>query len=257
MFKDVVVIVQARLGSTRLPGKILELLNGFPVLEHVLQRCSHIVGKDAVVCAGVDSPGEQVVRDCVEQWGFGFYAGDELDVLSRFYHIASARSAQWVVRITSDCPLLDPEVCKGLIEHVISSDADYGCTEAWPHGLDCEVMRFSALQRAHAEARLPVDREHVTLWIRNAKDNFRTTVFRPSQPVSSLGMLRWVVDYPEDLQFLQALFKAMNICPRDFPTWREVVSYLQGHSELLDINASRIADWSEVNKAIFEKSKSG
>lgn len=255
MNENIVVIVQARLGSTRLPAKILKSLNGYPVLEHVLERCGKILGREQVVCAGVDDPSEIAVRDLVEGLGFEFFAGDERDVLARYYYAAKSRDADWVVRVTSDCPLLDPKVCRGLIEKVVVEHADYGATGSWPHGLDCEITRFSALKQAHFSACLPVDREHVTLWIRSAVDVFKKLVFGPPYDIPNVGQYRWVVDYPDDYLFLQSLFSALDIRPDSYPETQIVIDYLQRHSGLLDINKHRIADWAKKNKAIIEQSQ--
>ena len=255
MSENVVIIVQARLGSTRLPGKILKSLNGYPVLEHVLERCAVILGKHNVVCAGVDKPEEAPVRELAEKLGFEFYAGSELDVLARYYHAAKRRGAEWVVRVTSDCPLLDPQVCRGLIEEALRRRADFGITSGWPHGLDCEVMTFELLQRSHFSATSRDDREHVTLWAKRAEgvDRFE---FQPEQRIVNLEQYRWVLDYPEDYQFLQCLAQHMDLRPGCPVSYREVLAFLQGHREWLEINRKRIEDWSEIQRRLLSSDNS-
>lgn len=250
MEDNFVIIVQARLGSTRLPGKILKPLNGSPVLEHVLARCASVAGRDRVICAGVDLPSEAPVRSLVNQLGFEFFAGDECDVLSRYYYAAKGIGADWVIRVTSDCPLLEPTVCRGLIELAIAEDVDYAATEGWPHGLDCEITRFSILEQAHSQAVKAVDREHVTLWIRNNKW-FKKSVYRPPQTIDNVSSYRWVVDYAEDYALMQQVFTGLDIRPDRIPSWQDVLAYLERHPELLKINRQRIADWSANNQEIF------
>lgn len=250
MNDKVVIIVQARLGSTRLPGKILKPLNGYPVLQHVLERCAAVLGRDKVICAGVDKPGEEPVRELVESMGIDYFAGDELDVLSRYYLAARQRGAEWVVRVTSDCPLLDASVCRGLIEHTLGSGADFGITEGWPHGLDCEVMTFDVLERAWQHARSATDREHVTLWIKR-NQTFRQVAYSPAEPIGNLHQYRWVVDYPEDLQLLEQLFSEMDIKPADPVGYLEIVHYLDKHQSLLLINKRRIEEWAFLQGKIM------
>lgn len=250
MNENVAIIVQARLGSTRLPGKILKPLNGYPVLEHVLQRCAAILGQDKVICAGVDSPEEASVRALSEKLGFEFFAGSETDVLSRYYLAAKARGVDWVVRVTSDCPLLDPQVCRDLIERTVERDADYGVTQGWPHGLDCEIVRFGLLERAFNEAVLAEDREHVTLWIK-VRDAFNKIAYTPKTAIADLQRYRWVLDYPEDLTFLRRLFAALDIRPTSSIGCFDVLEYLATRPQLLAINAMRVEEWAEHNRKIL------
>lgn len=247
---NVVIIIQARLGSSRLPGKILRDLNGYPVLQHVLERCAAILGRSCVVCAGVDLLSEVSVKSLVESLGIEFFGGSEQDVLERYYYAAKARGAEWVVRVTSDCPLLDPDVCRELIRKTIESGADYGITHGWPHGLDCEIVKFALLEQAHLQSTLAKDREHVTLWIKGRED-MNKFQFTPNEKIAGLNDFRWVLDYEEDYQFLQRLFEQLNIQPTVWPTTGEVISYLRSHPELIVINRQRISDWAAHNKEIM------
>lgn len=250
MTDKVVIIVQARLGSTRLPGKILKPLNGYPVLEHVLARCAAIDGRDKVICAGVDDPSEAPVRELCERLGIDFFAGSERDVLARYYLAAKARGADWVVRVTSDCPLLDPGVCRQLIAKVIAAGVDFGITEGWPHGLDCEVVSFRVLEQAWRQADLPEHREHVTLWVKYNKAIDKVGL-KPPHPLANLSRYRWVLDYDEDYRFLTAVFEQLALTPTKYPEYSAIVRYLEENPGLCDINLSRKGDWARHHQEIL------
>lgn len=251
---NVVIIVQARLGSTRLPGKILRDLNGYPVLQHVLERCGTILGRDKVVCVGINSPSEQPVREFVENLGFEFYAGSEHDVLSRYYHAARLHSADWVVRVTADCPLLDPDICRGLIDQTIAGGFDFGITVGWPHGLDCEVMRFSLLEQSFHLATSSDDREHVTLWAKRA-EGLKRLQFRPEHKIANLERYRWVLDYPEDYELLAKVADYMDLKPESALNYRQVIACLTEHSDWLKINGIRIKEWAEAQQKLMSGEK--
>lgn len=252
MSDKVVIIVQARLGSTRLPGKVLMPLNGYPILQHVLARCAEVVGKERVICAGVDKPEELPVRELVEQLGYTFFAGSELNVLARYHAVAEQQEADWVVRVTSDCPLLNPAVCSGLINYTRSEGADFGITEGWPHGLDCEVMTFDALERAWQHAESEADCEHVTLWIKR-HEAFKKVSYCPSAPIDDLQQYRWVVDYPEDYKLLEKVTECLKITPQSAPGYRDVIACLEEHPQWLEINRERIKEWAEAQQQLLAK----
>jgi len=131
-------IIQARLGSTRLPGKVLETLGDAPVLEHVLRRCQAIEGVDEVVCATVEGADGDAVATLADNLDIAVYRGSESDVLARYHGAAHAVGADVVMRVTSDCPLIDPEVCAAVLKLREEADADYAANNmppSWPHGL--------------------------------------------------------------------------------------------------------------------------
>lgn len=247
---NIAIIVQARMGSTRLPGKVMLPLNGSPVLEHVLERCAKIAGRDKVICAGIDSPEEQPIKALCERLKISFFAGDEKDVLSRYYHAAKKAGAEWVMRITSDCPLIDPVVCRGLIRQVLEDKADYGLTLGWPHGLDCEVFSFSVLNESYDKSSKPQHREHVTLWAKTF-NNYNKITYSPAISALELSWCRWVIDYPEDYDFLKLVFSKMNITPSKIQYWENVYKFLKGNMSLCEINKKRITDWAINNDKII------
>lgn len=165
---NTVCIVQARMTSTRLPGKAMMSLGGIPAIRHVLTRCKTIPGVGRVVCAVPDADiSEPIVREALFM-GVGVFKGSEHDVLGRYFYAARGIKANMVMRVTGDCPMIDPEIC-GRVLGLMTSGVDYASNvdpRGFPKGLDCEVFTFPALERAHAEADSSYDREHVTPWMR-------------------------------------------------------------------------------------------
>jgi spore coat polysaccharide biosynthesis protein SpsF len=231
-------IVQARIGSTRLPGKVLEPIGGTPVLTHVLRRCQAIKGVDEVVCATVEGPDGEPVAALAERLNLVVFRGSETDVLARYHGAAHAVGAEIVLRVTSDCPFIDPEICAAVLRLREEESADYATNNmppSWPHGLDCEAFTISALDEAYATATDPYDREHVTPWIRRNRAFRRVNLAGPG---GDLAEQRWTLDYPEDLAFLRELharFAPAELCP----SWRDVAQLVVREPELMLINEGR------------------
>lgn len=210
------VIVQARLGSSRLPGKVLADLAGKTTLARVLERCHLIRGADSVYCAVPAGAADDGVAEEAARCGATVVRGSENDVLDRYYQAAMTCQADALMRVTSDCPLLDPYLAAEVLQLVVAQGADYACNNVprtWPHGLDCEAFRFAWLERAWREAREPYDREHVTPYIRNHQAARKLTLTGPGPPIS---LHRWTLDTPKDLEFMRALFKRMPAGPDGF-----------------------------------------
>lgn len=232
-----VMIVQARMGSTRLPGKVLHPLAGRTVLAHVLERCAAIPGVDVVCCAtvaGLDGdPVEQEAKRC----GAVVFRGSETDVLDRYYQAARSLHADIVMRVTSDCPLIDPAL-SGQVLRRLADGADYACNNlppSWPVGLDCEAFPFSWLERAAQEAQRPSEREHVTPYLRNHP---RVRVANVAGPGGLCVEHRWTLDTATDLAFLEALFARL---PGGRAGWdyRVPLGIVEGDPELAAINAGQ------------------
>jgi spore coat polysaccharide biosynthesis protein SpsF len=250
---DVACIIQARCNSYRLMGKILMPLKGEPAIAHVVKRARAIPGVDLVICATPDTPDNDPVTPVAEAAGARVCRGSEHDVLARYHAaaVAFAPSAAYVMRVTGDCPLLDPEVCGELLRKVREADADYGATALWPHGLDCEVFTHALLERARAEATSPGDREHVTLWMKRQAD-IRRVVHTPERDYHAEN--RWVLDYPEDYAFLEALFAKL---PDDgtIPSWRDVLAIVDANPELRAINRDQAEAWRAETAKIYDNAK--
>jgi spore coat polysaccharide biosynthesis protein SpsF len=243
------IIVQARLGSLRLPGKILRPLGRRTPLHYVLTRCARIPGADVVVCAVPEGPENDAVAAHARDCGAAVVRGSETDLLERHLQAARAVGATTVMRVTSDCPLIDPGLCGEVLAALAAENADYVCNNLpplWPHGLDCEAFAAEHLARAAREAVLPADREHVTPWI---KRNPRLRRIAIEGPGGGLERHRWTLDYPEDHDFFRALWEVMGERAGDADA-REILAVLDAHPEIAAINRLRIDQARLANRAI-------
>lgn len=236
MTAKIACIVQARMGSTRLPGKVLKDLAGWSVLRHVLTRCRAIPGIDVVVCATVDAPDCDAVAVEAEACGAVVFRGSESDVLGRYLGAARLVDAETIIRVTSDCPLIDPEVSGGTLAVFHATGVAYASNthrEArWPKGLDTEVFSREALEMAAARAESDYEREHVTPWI------IRHPILPKEHHLAPHGLPagRWTLDHPEDYAFFQALYQHLPPPPHR-AGWRDVQAVLDAHPEIAAINA--------------------
>jgi spore coat polysaccharide biosynthesis protein SpsF len=232
----VVAIIQARMGSTRLPGKVLMDLGGASVLSRVLERAEQIQSIDEVVVATTDRPSDDViVQECL-RYQIPVFRGQEEDVLDRYYRAAVSAKADVVVRITSDCPLIDAKVSGATVQAFLNQHPDYASNclvRTYPRGLDTEVMTFRALERAWREAAKAYQREHVTPYITENPGKFKLLSEAGEADFSGH---RWTVDTPEDLQFVRSVYARLN--RRVQFDWRDVLDLLQREPELAEINRS-------------------
>jgi spore coat polysaccharide biosynthesis protein SpsF len=191
------------MGSTRLPGKVMADLSGRTVLEHVLERCGAVVGVSTVCCATTRRGEDDAVAAVADRVGAMVVRGAEHDVLGRYVQAAHAANADVVLRVTSDCPLIDPDICSAVIRLREAANADFATNNmppSWPHGLDCEVFTRELLDRADREAVAVEDREHVSSFMRR-----QTSVVNLPCRDAGLRHLRWTLDTAEDLAFLRVL----------------------------------------------------
>lgn len=251
----VAVVIQARMASTRLPGKVLLDLGGRTVLARVIERARAIPGADVVVCAVPEGAADDPIAAEAAQVGATVTRGSESDVLDRYYRAAVAVQADAVMRITSDCPLIDPQVCGDLIALWRTSGADYGAINmpaAWPHGLECEIFSFAWLERAWREAVKPSEREHVSPFIRNHPDVRSVNLDGPGPETVRH---RWTLDHPDDLAFLRAIWPRLPEGPAGW-SWRVPFAIAEADPALAAINAGH--DRLEgLNKSLAEDARSG
>ncbi|MEK7295472.1 MAG: aminotransferase class III-fold pyridoxal phosphate-dependent enzyme [Actinomycetota bacterium] len=228
-----VAIVQARMGSTRFPNKVMSLVIGIPLIELLLSRLSRAKSLTQIVVAtSTDSRDDDLVRH-VERLGYQVFRGSESDVLDRYYRTATTFSADAIVRITGDCPLIDPTIVDEVVNMFIESGVDYASNTSpptYPDGLDTEVFTLSSLAIAHAEATTPTQREHVTPFIRES-GRFRTTNLKCAIDFSHL---RWTVDEPVDLEVVRDVFK--HFAPRQDFNWNEVIQLTDTQPDLFNRN---------------------
>ena len=232
------VIIQARMGSTRLPKKVMMPMAGKTVLAHVLERCRAIDGVDTVCCATTVAPKDDLIVAEADRCGAAVFRGSPTDVLDRYHRAAQMIGADVIMRVTSDCPLIDPEICASVLRLRAEKGVDYAANNmppGWPHGLDCEAFSADALALAAQTAKDELVREHVTPWLRKHPSISRANL---NGPGGSLLDHRWTLDYPEDMRFFEALFAKL---PDDgsMPGMHEVLATLQRHPEISEINRGR------------------
>jgi spore coat polysaccharide biosynthesis protein SpsF len=233
------VIIQARAGSFRLPGKVLELIGKQSVLEHVIKRCQKIERVNVVCCAVPDNASDDVVADLAQSLGAVVYRGSEQDVLNRYAAAAKMLSVETIMRVTSDCPLIDYQICGKVLELLNESGCDYvsnNLPPSFPHGLDCEAFTIESLLKADEYAVEGYDREHVTPWIRNSEAVRKKNLLNTG---SNVSYLRWTLDFEEDLIFFRELNGLILLLP-DMPDYQQILSVINNHPELIKINRHRI-----------------
>lgn len=236
----ILAITQARYGSTRLPAKILKEVNGMTLLEIHLRRILHSKLISKLKIATTDEEGAKYIVEVADKVGVEYYKGSVDDVLERFYGAAAPEKPDYVVRLTSDCPLIDAAVIDDILEYAISHDCDYVRTDAasYPDGLDTEVMKFSALEKAYNEAQLKSEREHVTPYIWKNGTAEGGTLFKSYKFPNPAGNFnandyRITIDEPEDFDVIKALIENLGI----ERNWKEYIDYLLAHQELYAINS--------------------
>jgi len=216
-----VAIVQARVSSTRLPGKVLMGMAGQPMLLRVLFRVckSHLI--DEIVVATTILDEDAAICDLCDEYRFACFQGRIDDVLDRYYRLASIYKMDNIVRITGDCPVIDPEVIDQVISKFLETGADYTSNifpkRTYPRGLDTEVMTFKALERVWMAARKPSHREHVTTYIRDNPKEFNISSISIKEDHSDL---QWSVDTSEDFGRVQSIYEHFK---HDRFSWREVL----------------------------------
>ncbi len=232
----VVAIIQARLDSTRLPGKVLEPIIGEPMLAHVVRRSRGARRVDTVVVATTDRTVDDPLVSLCQASGWPCYRGNTYDVLDRYYRAAMREGADIVVRITSDCPLVDPEVID-LVTNTLLSDpeADYASNtlppRTYPLGLDVEALTMAALERSWREDARQDWREHVTPYIYRHPELFRLV---PVQASADYSSLRLTVDTGPDLELLRRIFGHLR---QPGFSWLEALTCLERHPDWITLNA--------------------
>lgn len=257
----VVAIIQGRMGSSRLPGKILADIAGQPMLQRVFTRTSRAATVAETIFATTTDANDDPVAEYCASTGIPFTRGSLYDVLDRYYRAARQTKADVVVRITADCPVIEPalidEVVKAVINEQLSASSgqfDFAANRlpppwkrTYPIGLDTEVCTFAALERAWKEAKEPQHREHVmpyfyegvtlktenrTLQTGISPRGFRIALLHHT---SDLGHYRWTVDTPADLEFIRQVYRRFD--GRDDFTWKELLDLLRREPSLMNINA--------------------
>ncbi len=234
-----VALVQARMSSSRLPGKVLKNINGKPMIAWVVERTLQAKSVDYVAVATTTDPADDAIENWCRESKTACYRGSMFDVLDRFYKAAKLYAADIIVRVTADCPVIDPQVIDETVAAYHSHEADFAANRlpppwgrTYPIGLDTEVCRFSALERAWKEAKKAHEREHVMPFLYDVPDRFKVYQLNTSP---DFGTLRWTVDTPEDLEFIRAVFE--HLPDTESFTWLDVLAVTKQHPELNAINS--------------------
>jgi spore coat polysaccharide biosynthesis protein SpsF len=234
MVNKIVTILQARMGSTRLPGKTMKNLCGKPLLWYSYSRASQSKRTANTIIATTISPLDDAIADWCTMQKIPFFRGSEEDVLDRYYRCAKENEASVIVRLTADNPFCDPKVIDLLIDEFFKDPADYVSnrinTRTWPYGLDAEVFSYKALESAFIEVKEPYEREHVTPYIYRNPSLFKLREVPLEQDLSAF---RLSVDYPEDFELCEILIEQYKADRLD---WREIITILQLNPELAGIN---------------------
>lgn len=222
-----ILVTQARSGSSRLPGKVLKEVGGKSLLQIHLERLKKCTRLSEIIVATTLEKEDAVIYYKALKWGFDSYRGSESDVLDRFYQAVKNKKADWIVRVTSDCPLIDPDLVDDVIRFVQENDVDYGSNglvEHFPDGQDVEVFKFSALKKAWENASLLSEREHVTPYIRNNSGNKGADLFSIiSYPCDQdFSKIRMTVDEPKDFDLITLLINKIGV----EKTWLEYTNYI-------------------------------
>lgn len=236
MQDNIIAVIQARMNSKRLPGKVLMPLAGRNVLEHVAMRVrkAHMVS-EVIVATSINEEDAKIAEAC-EKLGVRVFRGSEEDVLDRFYRASLPLNSDHVVRITADCPMIDPEVIDSVIARHIKVGTDYTSNTlepTYPDGEDVEVFKMSALEKAWKNAKLSSEREHVTPYIRNNPQVFKLlSVVRPGD----LSGRRWTLDEDRDYRFLKEVFDSLYHLNNFFGI-TDILKFLEKNPRVEKINS--------------------
>lgn len=239
--KKVVAVIQVRMGSTRLPGKAFIKMHGKTAIEWIIYRLSFSREIDQVVLSTSDTPENDPLEHLAQQLGLEYYRGSEQDLVDRLYQTAKKFQADAIVRITADCPLVDPEIVDQLVriyrdtpdtvDHITNT-----FPPTYPDGLDVEVMPFSTLERLHKEVKNPLYREWITTTIMENPHTFQIVNISYTE---NFSYLRITLDYAEDLQLIEQIFMQLHKEGEVF-TMNHMLDLFRRDSALIDINKQRI-----------------
>lgn len=232
----ITAIVQARMGSKRLPGKVMEDIKGHSLLWHVLTRVKYSKLIDKIILATSKNKQDEVLVNLAENMGIATFAGSETDVLDRFYKISIKYKPKLVVRLTADCPLIDPTMIDNIIKFYVEREGRFDYVhrgENYPEGVaEVEVFSHRTLKKVWSEARKKSEKEHVTSYIWNNPDKFKIGEIDFN---SDFGNIRLEVDEANDLKVVRQIYNELYKEGEIF-YWRDIWQYLKRHPEIIEIN---------------------
>ncbi|MFU0781508.1 MAG: 3-deoxy-manno-octulosonate cytidylyltransferase [Thermoanaerobacterium thermosaccharolyticum] len=234
-----VAIIQARMGSTRLPGKVMKIIMDKPVIGHVVNRVKASKEIDDIIIATTTKKEDDIIVEEAKKLNVKYFRGSEEDVLSRYYYAAKENNADIVIRITSDCPLIDPQIIDKIIKTFIETSKkekiDYlsnTIERTYPRGLDVEVFNFETLEKAFKEADRPYQREHVTPYIYENHEIFKIKQIKNNIDYSNY---RWTLDTIEDFKVIETIYE--NLYKENELFYMEdIIKFQKEHPEIAKIN---------------------
>ena len=243
-----VIIIQARMTSTRLPGKIMADLGGRPMLARQIERLRRCREVDQIAIATTVNRTDDPVVALGEEEKLICHRGSENDVLSRYVETARACRADVITRITADCPLIDADITDQVIKELVdhTGSCDYACNvleRTYPRGLDVETLTRDALERCHREATSAEDREHVTSFIR--RDRSGLFACRSIRDCQNNSDLRWTVDTQIDLELIRRIYQDLDLA-RTYRPYRQILDYVRAHPDLATANIDQ-GTWDPMN----------
>ena len=241
---NIVCMIQARLGSTRLPGKVLKPILDRPMLSYMLERVKAVKKIEQLVIATTENETDDPIVQFCRPEKIQCFRGSENDVLDRYYQAARSAQAEIIVRLTADCPLIDPAVVDEIVEAFLAKypGIDFASNvkpATFPDGMDTEVFSFAALERAWKETKNPLEREHVTPYFYDVPGRFRTFNVEAEQDFSSY---RLTVDYEDDFEVMAKIFESLYRPDQPFG-FREAIKFLDENPEILKKNAHQRNPW--------------
>jgi len=243
----IITVIQARRGSSRLPDKVLMPILNQPVLLHQVKRvlASKLYGN--LVVATTNEPMDDAIVELCNQHQISFFRGHSTDLLDRHYQVALQYQADAIVKIPSDCPLIDPDIINEVLQYYISHSAQYDYVSnlhpaSWPDGNDVEIMSFNTLEKAWKEATRTLEREHTTPYIWENPDQFKIGKVVWNKGIDLSTTHRWTLDYAEDFQFIKTIYEELYPNNQLF-TLNDILQLLENKPEIAAINHTRAGEY--------------
>ena len=232
--KKITVIIEARTGSSRLRNKVVAEIEGKPMIFYVIDRVKQIKSVEQIILATTQEKNDKILIEIAKQNSIGIFAGDSMDVLNRDYQCALQNNADPIIRITGDCPLIDPDIVEEMLEFYLKNNYDYisnRINPKYPDGLDVEIYSFKTLQMVEQNAKLSSERALVTTYITKNPKIFKIFSYENQEDLSGH---RWTVDEQNDLEFVRKIYSIMK--PKTNFSMNEIIEILVKNPELLKIN---------------------
>jgi spore coat polysaccharide biosynthesis protein SpsF len=235
--KQVTAIIQARMGSSRLPGKVLIDIVGHSMLWHIVQRVQIATSIDKIIIATTINPEDEIIEHFARENNIDCFRGNQEDVLDRFYKTALYFKIKNIVRITADDPFIDPIIINKVVNTYLNSNVDYVSNtieETYPLGLNVEIFSFFALEQAFKKAKKPYEREHVTPYIWGQPKKF--SLVNVEYESKNLSHMRWTLDTKEDLEFVRTIYKNFYMKKKEIFFMDDILRILKEHPDIFKIN---------------------